>query len=165
MKKSVKTLRFDRVSCPLLAHLHIHCTPYHDISCISAAFLDDFSQTLRPRGKKMVFFSFSERTAGQSHEHLPGAASQGFNIRKVISLSGDSWMYPYQRTPIGNPYISPILWAFIGHNPQESLENTINIMGTLLGVHPIVPWHWILAVFWGDPYFMVCFQESPQLSG
>ena len=23
-------------------------------------------------------------------------------------LSGDSWMYPYQRTPMGNPYISPI---------------------------------------------------------
>ena len=22
--------------------------------------------------------------------------------------SGDSWMYPYQRTPMGNPYISPI---------------------------------------------------------
>ena len=26
------------------------------------------------------------------------------------------------------------------HNPQESLENTMNTMGTLLGVHPIVPW-------------------------
>ncbi len=26
-----------------------------------------------------------------------------------ISLwSGASWMYPYQRTPMGNPYISPI---------------------------------------------------------
>ena len=36
--------------------------------------------------------------------------------------SGDSWMYPYQRTPMGNPYISPI-----------------STMGTLLGVHPIVP--------------------------
>ena len=22
--------------------------------------------------------------------------------------SGDSWMYPYQRTPIGNPYVTPI---------------------------------------------------------
>ena len=29
----------------------------------------------------------------------------------------------------------------MGYNPQESLENTINTMGTLLGVHPIVPWH------------------------
>ena len=26
------------------------------------------------------------------------------------------------------------------YDPQESLENTINTMGTLLGVHPIVPW-------------------------
>ena len=29
----------------------------------------------------------------------------------------------------------------MGDNPQESLENTINAMGTLLGVHPIVTWH------------------------
>ena len=28
----------------------------------------------------------------------------------------------------------------MGYYPQESLENTINTMGTLLGVHPIVPW-------------------------
>ena len=55
--------------------------------------------------------------------------------------SGDSWMYPYQRTLIGNPYISPIYWVFMGCNPQESLENTINTLGTLLGVHPIVPWN------------------------
>ena len=49
-------------------------------------------------------------------------------------------MYPYQRTPMGNPYISPIQWEWISYIPQESLENTINIMGTLLGVHPIIPW-------------------------
>ena len=54
-------------------------------------------------------------------------------------FSGDSWMYPYKRTPMGNPYISPILWVSMGYNPQESLENTTNTMGTLLGVHPIVP--------------------------
>ena len=29
----------------------------------------------------------------------------------------------------------------MGYNPQESLENTINTLGTLLGVHPIVPWY------------------------
>ena len=35
------------------------------------------------------------------------------------------------------PYSS---WVFMGYNPQESLENTINAMGTrTLGVHPIVP--------------------------
>ena len=28
----------------------------------------------------------------------------------------------------------------MGSNPQESLENPINTMDTLLGVHPIVPW-------------------------
>ena len=28
----------------------------------------------------------------------------------------------------------------MGYNPQESLENTINTIGTLLGVRPIVPW-------------------------
>ena len=28
----------------------------------------------------------------------------------------------------------------MGYNPKESLENTINTMGTLLGVHPTVPW-------------------------
>ena len=33
-------------------------------------------------------------------------------------------MYPYQRTPMGNPYISPIWWVFMGYNPQEFLENT-----------------------------------------
>ncbi len=28
----------------------------------------------------------------------------------------------------------------MGYNPQEFVENTVNTMGTLLGVHPIVPW-------------------------
>ena len=55
------------------------------------------------------------------------------------SQSGDGWMYPYQRTPMGNPYISPIYWVFMGYSPQESLENTINTIGTLLGVHPTIP--------------------------
>ena len=30
--------------------------------------------------------------------------------------------------------------VFMGYSPQESLQNTINTMGTLLGVHPILPW-------------------------
>ena len=50
-------------------------------------------------------------------------------------FSGDSWMYPYQRTPMGNPYISPIYpyntWVFMGY-PQESLYfRPISTMGTL----------------------------------
>ena len=38
---------------------------------------------------------------------------------------------------MGNPDISPRIYGC--YNPRESLENTINTMGTLLGVHPIVP--------------------------
>ena len=30
------------------------------------------------------------------------------NDPSIPKQSGDSWMYPYQRTPMGNPYISPI---------------------------------------------------------
>ena len=41
-----------------------------------------------------------------------------------VMVSGDSGMYPYQRTPMGNPYIRPY---------------KAYIVGTLLGVHPIVP--------------------------
>ena len=36
-------------------------------------------------------------------------------------------------------YKGPIQWVFMGCNPQECLENTVNTMGTLLGVQPIVP--------------------------
>ena len=73
-------------------------------------------------------------------QNSSGKISQG-KYGKSMQFSGDSWMYPYQRTPIGNPYINPIYsgYLYMGYNPQESLENTINTMGTLLGVHPIVP--------------------------
>ena len=57
--------------------------------------------------------------------------------------SGDSGMYPgNQRGPPENGkslYKAYSSWVFMGYNLQESLENTINTMGTLLGVHPIVP--------------------------
>ena len=56
------------------------------------------------------------------------------------SQSGDSWMYPGPTYPYGKSLYKPyITWVFKGYNPQESPENTINTMGTLLGVHPIVP--------------------------
>ena len=39
------------------------------------------------------------------------------------------------------PYGKSLYKPYIGVSyPQESLENTINTMGTLLGVHPSVPW-------------------------
>ena len=60
--------------------------------------------------------------------------------------SRDSWMYPYQHAPMGNPYISPIsrgyLWVIIPKNP---FWNTINTMGptrTWTGPPPVlVPWN------------------------
>ncbi len=43
-------------------------------------------------------------------------------------------------TPMGNFYINSILWVFMGKlSPKIPRLNTINIIGTLLGVHPIVP--------------------------
>ena len=44
---------------------------------------------------------------------------------------------PLWEIPIQALY-SGYLWV---NYLQESLENTINTMGTLLGVHPIVPWY------------------------
>ena len=32
----------------------------------------------------------------------------GHQMQMYGKFSGDSWMYPYQGTPMGNPYISPI---------------------------------------------------------
>ena len=64
--------------------------------------------------------------SGQTHK-LQG--SQGIGRDVPRSQRG---------APMGNPY-TPFSWVFMGYNPQESLENTLNTMGTLLGVHPIVP--------------------------
>ena len=43
-------------------------------------------------------------------------SSQKNRLLQVVVpvLSGDSWMYPYQRTPMGNPYISPIYPYIVG---------------------------------------------------
>ncbi len=52
-------------------------------------------------------------------------------------------MYPDPNVPLWEiPEYKPyIIWVFMGYNPQESLENTINTKGALLGVHPIAPWN------------------------
>ena len=55
-------------------------------------------------------------------------------------LSGDSWMYPYQRTPMGNPYISTVARGYLWVSyPQESQGWTpAKYHGSTrtLGVHP-----------------------------
>ena len=69
-----------------------------------------------------------------SRKYLPGSALASTS-RKNIDTHSQGIV---GCTPMGNPYVSLI----VGYNPQESLENTIksiNTMGTLLGVHPIVP--------------------------
>ena len=40
------------------------------------------------------------KTPMEPEEWIPG-------IRIFFSPSGDSWMYPYQRIPMGNPFLSP----------------------------------------------------------
>ena len=47
---------------------------------------------------------------------------------------------PIPTYPYGKSLYKPHIMVCMGYNPQESLENTLNTMGTLLGVHSIVPW-------------------------
>ena len=81
---------------------------------------------------------------------IKGTPSQGYPCHFPYDFMGYVCFRGYilldvprsQRTlsweiPINKPYNT---WVFTGYNPQESLENTINTMGTLLGVHPIVPY-------------------------
>ena len=58
---------------------------------------------------------------------------------RLTQGSGDSWMYPYQRTPMGNLYI-PISWVFMGYYPQESLYKPYKYHGyTVRGTPVLVP--------------------------
>ena len=100
------------------------------------------------------------RLSSPSADGLMGGLRQWWNICKIVK----KWLKeiishqlvvgctPTNVPLLGNPYLSPILWISIGYNPQESLENTINTMGTLLGVHPIVPWS---HVFSQHPYLAI----------
>ena len=47
-------------------------------------------------------------------------------------------MYPYQRSPMGNPYILVgYLWLIVSKNPEvEHNFHTMGIMSRTLGVHP-----------------------------
>ena len=60
----------------------------------------------------------------------------------------------------------------MGYNPQESLENTTNAMGTLLGVHPIVPVSSFVCDLTqvqklneADPHFIRCVKPNPEKVG
>ena len=60
--------------------------------------------------------------------------------------SGDSWMYPYQRTPMGNPYISPIYPYIVGVygllSPRIPIFSPYKYHGyTVRGTPVLVPWY------------------------
>ena len=87
----------------------------------------------------------AESSSGSKTQHRRSSALRRRELGNHKGLkrntSGNSSMYPYQRSPYGKSLYKPyITRVFMGYNPQESLENTINTMGTLLGVHPIVLW-------------------------
>ena len=86
------------------------------------------AQTRRPSTLNDSFLLFHDVTLGKGKTHLDKppifgvpCSFSGLVIKHVLKqfvlgiatscdpkhVSGDSWMYPYQRTPIGNSYISP----------------------------------------------------------
>ena len=120
-------------------HLRIIMTIHHlDGSFMNHHFEWRIRRRFHPLRKELVFQQVPGFTPRWS-PRVVGRTNGNILCLNLTLDSGDSGMYPYQRTPMGNPYISPIYWVFMVYNPQESLENTINTVGTLLGVHPIVP--------------------------
>ena len=79
-----------------------------------------------PQTPKQQFMKEVFPFGGGCLGYAPGVCWSSRRLVVESSIfSGDSWMYPYQRTPMGNPYISPIYpyntWVFMGYYPQESL--------------------------------------------
>ena len=59
------------------------------------------------------------------------------------SQSGDSWIYPDPNLPCNGKSEIPTkknlyCWAWVKKSPRIPSESTINTIGTLFGVHPIV---------------------------
>ena len=48
------------------------------------------------------------------NQPCPTGVAMNWRKHPWSSISGDSWMYPYQRTPMGNLYISPIYPYIVG---------------------------------------------------
>ena len=69
------------------------------------------------------------------------------------------WMALRVNRGFDNGSYKPYIGVFTGYNPQESLKNTINTIGTLLGVHPIVPWFLEISLLRAWPS-QQCFQND-----
>ena len=117
-------------------------SPLHKTLAANVSFLEDFLGVLIPLH---CFF-------WESKKKLQKPPSNGCNLPALLRSTASSpalrvvgctliptWA-PYWEIPPPKKIslCSGYLWVII-HNPQESLENTINSMGTWLGVHPIFP--------------------------
>ncbi len=119
----------------MLIHISRYFSQFHPISCTLVLLLPHipspehsapYRPTKRTVPRRFPGATFTEGGKNWSNEGWCKSKKNTTSSRHIHAIShhsGDSWMYPYQRTPMGNPYISPI-----------------STMGTLLGVHPIVPW-------------------------
>ena len=94
----------------------------------------------------LLMSSFVARVKGEAHATgFIGPKKTFLGLYSWIALgkeSGDSWMYPYQRTPMGNPYISPIYPYIVGVygllSPRIPIFSPYKYHGAprTLGVHP-----------------------------
>ena len=66
--------------------------------------------------------------------------SRSAEMSQPILSTSNSPCWSFILKPPHQALYSEYLWIFMGYNPQEFVENTLNTMGTLLGVHPFVPW-------------------------
>ena len=86
---------------------------------------------------KLIFFPNMEHHWNTRPFDGWGFPRRQRKLRPLNTIRATPWMYPDPKVPLWeNPryaLYSGYLWVY---TPQESLEN----MGTLLGVHPIVDW-------------------------
>ena len=88
-------------------------------------------------------------------------------------VSGDSWMYPYHRTPMGNPYISPREHSkYHGYTARGTPNCPLNVEMELLrnrSNHPSLAQHkvepakvrvsWSLETFLGGSRIFLCWSS------
>ena len=67
-----------------------------------------------PYHKKNICMYITSRISCIGMKFINGRIGFGNLFFGWPHMSGDSWMYPYQRTPMGNPYISPIYPYIVG---------------------------------------------------
>ena len=65
--------------------------------------------------------------------HRKSTGRDMFHLLITLKHSGDNWMYPYQRTCMGNPYVSPISRGYLFVIPKNpKVEHQLNTMVLLM---------------------------------